>query len=120
MSAGEAAWVRDNAWTRQIHKDHGDDHYATCPCQYGPCGHCQAGRHHNCAHNTPGYSVVSPEAYVTDHRSQVLSWRVPGARSVVAAVWLPGRACRWRCPCEHHRAQREPAQLALFEMGEAA
>lgn len=119
MNRTEAAWVRDNAWTRQIHKDHSNDYYAVCPCQYGPTGWCQAGNERSCGH-CAGHTVVSPDTYVTNARSQVLSWRIKGARSMVAAVWRVGRACRWRCPCACHQAPPEPAQLALFGLDEVA
>jgi hypothetical protein len=89
MDETAAAWVRQHVLC-----DWSDDAAAllhVCPCQYGPCGHCTAGRHDQCAHRTPGYS---------DTRRSPLTYLLSRRRFVLAEVWpADGRCCTWRCPC---------------------
>lgn len=60
----------------------------TCHCQWGPCGHCSAGRVDRCAHRTiPDWPRPSPATHIVT--------RAGGART---DVWLSGTPCRWRCP----------------------
>lgn len=60
----------------------------TCPCQWGPCGHCQAGRIDRCAHRSiPDWPRPEPAAYLVGRNGGAL-----------ALVWTVGKPCRWRCP----------------------
>jgi hypothetical protein len=59
-----------------------------CPCEWGPCGHCAAGRIDRCGHRTiPAWPKPSPATYV-----------VARDGAAVASVWRVGRPCQWRCP----------------------
>lgn len=62
-----------------------------CPCQWGPCGHCLAGRPEKCAHHHyPPRSQRSPdpETYLTGRRG--------GALALVRRA--DGSGCSWVCP----------------------
>ena len=58
----------------------------TCACQYGPCGHCGAGRHQHCAHRVRSV-LRSSEGSILSRAGHVL------------ARWDAGRRCQWLCPC---------------------
>jgi len=55
MTAPEAAWVRQHAWTQTMRKTYKSTPavLVMCPCEYGPCGYCTSGHHAACAHNEP-------------------------------------------------------------------
>lgn len=116
MTAEEAAWVREHAWTvamrrqwRQIPAV-----YSMCPCQYGPCGRCAAGECESCSCLVGGAEWAAaradvPAGYVEDHRGYIPA--LGGAGSW--AVWEAGVRHDSRCPCHRHghRTRREPEDL---------
>jgi hypothetical protein len=58
-----------------------------CRCQWGPCGHCQAGRPDRCAHRRG----TAPASLHDGH--------VLGRDGSVRAGWRRvGTVCVWRCP----------------------
>ncbi|MDG6102353.1 hypothetical protein Daura_43495 [Dactylosporangium aurantiacum] len=88
MDPAAGVWIREHVLNRKHHRASRvlDE---TCPCQWGPCGHCLAGRHDRCAHRQPGWNPVSSETYVVNRLGYVL-----------AEVWrATGPACAWHCPC---------------------
>lgn len=90
MDAGAAAWVRKQVLPTHCHATLTD----TCPCQWGPCGHCQQGNHLECPKRTnPRHGQPDPEAWIVDQRGLVAAhW---------ATVWRAhGPACRWICRCD--------------------
>lgn len=94
MDPAAAAWVRDVVLTRRF-LDGYDVLIALCPCMWGRCGHCPAGRHQQCPSRRPDFAEwrrthhVSPETYLTGLRGYP---RIP--------VWRAhGPPCRWICPC---------------------
>lgn len=60
------------------------------PCQYGPSGHCRAGRHEGCSAAT----VVLPAGYLTDRTGACILDR--------GAALEVGPRHVWRCPCWCH------------------
>lgn len=74
-----------------------------CRCQHGACGHCTSGNHEQCRTHADG-PLVGPETYVVNHRG--------GART---AVWLSGKPCAWRCPCDCPDPEPQIGQLALVD-----
>lgn len=142
MSDEAAAWVREFVWTKRMRKAFADTPgaYLHCDCQFGPSGHCKAGKHTKCWHgaNEP---YRSPEAYVCGpDGTTVLSFAesfthptgsaIGPKRAAAAMVWLADRACRWRCPCDCHTSTAsapepppavpepridKPIQLDLFD-----
>jgi len=111
MTPEAAAWVRANVllpYARdEVHSRALIEH---CPCQWGPCGHCDSGRHEQCtARRMP--PSVRPETYLVRRNG-----------SVVAEVWRLGKPCVWLCPCGCRQDRNaEPAQdrsgnWVLFEM----
>ena len=67
-----------------------------CPCQWGPCGHCEAGNHNQCSVVAWGGAPrAHGDSYIINRRGQVTVGRgVPSTE-----VWRAGRPCRWICPC---------------------
>ncbi|MGH3779789.1 MAG: DUF6248 family natural product biosynthesis protein [Pseudonocardiaceae bacterium] len=111
MDPGGAAWVKATVWTAAMRK--GMVEPTECPCQWGMTGWCSMGRHHRCQFHQNPTPQPSPETRVVNSRAEVLSY--PGSRP--AEVWLAGRACAWRCPCECHTTGQlgfGGAQLVLF------
>jgi hypothetical protein len=104
----EAAWIRAVAWRNHHRKTYAEAPaiYSMCDCQLGACGHCTAGRHHACAHNTwsPGEATA---AYLTNR-----------AGLVVAEVWEAGHRHVWTCRCKATSGLPDhdprPEQMALF------
>lgn len=110
MRPDEAAWVRDNAWTKTMRQTYQQvpAHFTHCACQLGICGACSSGRHKHCPHKQYA-PFPSPECYITTKRQQVLA--IPGGfvhpertatgwhRGGAAMVWLVDRRCVWVCPC---------------------
>lgn len=83
-------------------------HTAKPPCQWGQCGHCDAGRHDSCQFvrdqrpRKPG-----PHSYLTDNKGRVT---FPNVK-----VYVPGQWETWVCAC--HRAGHDTGgehQLDLF------
>lgn len=74
-----------------------------CPCQWGPCGHCQQlGRHDHCTTRV-GWAGNPPLS--------------PAERLRGIPVWTTGTPCSWRCSCRCPEPARSvPAleQLDLF------
>ncbi|QLQ37971.1 DUF6248 family natural product biosynthesis protein [Micromonospora robiginosa] len=94
IPADAATWIRDVVLPPAYRKGTRDQ--SVCPCQWGVCGHCQAGRHEKC--NVVAWGGA-PRAHgdtrITDARGLVAGgW---GVRST--EVWRSGRPCRWICPC---------------------
>jgi hypothetical protein len=114
MSDTAAAWVREFVWTRRMRKVFADTPGAVlrCECQFGPSGHCNAGKHGKCWHGS-NEPYLSPEGYVCGpDGTSVLSFAENFAHPTGSAtgphqtshamVWLTDRSCRWRCPCDCH------------------
>lgn len=80
------------------------------PCQWGPCGHCDAGRHDRCGavtHPTTN-SRPSPHTWILDKRGRVI---LPHT-----AVFQPGYREHWVCSCHAAGHAGTGAQDALFEV----
>ena len=97
MDAEAADWVWDQVVPQLVRRGAtvGGRPDRTCPCQYGPCGHCQAGRHSQCPMLRRGV-VVEPEARIISRDGMVATARW--------GVWrASGAPCRWicSCPAEH-------------------
>jgi hypothetical protein len=125
MTAEDAAWVRQNAWTKQMRREYAGDltYVTTCACQHGPTGFCLQGSHRRCNRDT---ALPRWEALICDRAgiypvsfSEEFQHETPGLiphRERLAMVWLADRICRWRCPCDCHAAPRRAVeQLDLFE-----
>lgn len=131
MTADQAAWVRDHAWTNRMRKTYYGDPgknngtpglYTHCDCQAGLTHWCQTNAHRKCHRATPltgpATWIVSRAGYVMEfaepyaHHSTLDSIEVGPAHN--AAVWLADRICRWVCPCDCHSAPAAPLQLDLF------
>ncbi|MET9303208.1 DUF6248 family natural product biosynthesis protein [Micromonospora aurantiaca] len=118
MPAHAAAWIHDVVLPPKYRQGTTDP--SKCPCQGGPCGHCDAGRHQQCAVIAwGGAPVVRPETVIVDSRGYVAVAR--GVRSV--DVWRSGRPCRWVCSCgcapigcEPPPATEPAYQLDLFAL----
>jgi hypothetical protein len=91
MSAEAADWVYNTVLTATYRRSctvEGDPALILqCDCQGGRCGHCAAGRHHQCTTVLHG-PIVHPETYIVS--------RSGGA---MTPVWLSGTPCRWMCAC---------------------
>ena len=80
----------------------------TCPCHWGPCGHCQdRGRHDRCTTRVgwDGNPPPGPEGWIS-----------------CIPVWRTGTPCAWRCSCPCPRpAPSTPGleQLDLFDLAPA-
>lgn len=98
LPADAATWIRDVVLPPAYRAGTTDP--SICPCQYGPSGHCAAGRHERCP-RTWGWhrhGEPDPDTHITN-----AAGRVGGAPSVSSvAVWRTGRPCRWLCPCTCH------------------
>lgn len=112
MTGDEAAWVRDNAWTKAMRKTFKElpRFYLTCACQHnGPCLNdprpethrtCHVGRHPLARYETV---ISSKRGYVVAFRDP---YRYPDASATgwhysrLAMVWLADRVCRWSCTCD--------------------
>ena len=92
MTPEQAEWVRAVVW-RSWHHDRATSYYSTCACEWGTCGACDRGDHHQCVHRDRA-PVPSPAAYVCDRKGFVSN-----AANVSPDVWLVDRTCRWICPC---------------------
>jgi hypothetical protein len=92
MTPEAAAWVYNVVLTatyRQSCTIEGNPRtIVDCCCHGGQCGHCGAGRHHQCTTVLHG-PIVHPETYVVS--------RSGGAYT---PVWLAGTPCRWMCACD--------------------
>lgn len=93
---------------------------ATCPCTYGPCGHCSTGDHEKCLWlRDPAEAALraaqTPTTWIMDRRGIVPTF--PNGKA--ATVYLDRAGAHiWRCPChldghgpDYHP---EPQQLSLF------
>lgn len=126
LTGAEAAWIREQVWTKAMRKTFTEvpGHYLACACQYGPTGHCRAGGHRNCRAAKP---QPHQETYVCGRDGRVLYnadfYEHPtltatgGHLQRAAYVWLADRICRWRCPCDCHAGG---AQLELFDLAVAS
>ena len=116
MTAAEAAWVREHAWTPAMRRQWRQIPavYSMCPCEYGPCGRGAAGEGESCsglgggAEGAAAHSDV-PAGWVTDRLAGIPT--LGGAESW--AVWEAGVRHDSRCPCHRrgHIPRREPADL---------
>lgn len=103
MNEAEAAWVRDHAWTAVMRKTYASVPavLTMCPCEYGPCGHCSAGSHENCAYDDPNNAQWAanradvPAGWITNADEQVPT--LGGAESW--QFWEAGIQHDGRCPC---------------------
>lgn len=114
MTDLEAAWVREHAWLKVMRQTYRTTpaYFHHCPCEYGVCGHCDAGEHRHCTHGPDGYQpfpedecaitnrkwqvLALPRGSVTHPRRTATGWHIDHA----ALVWLADRRCVWSCPCE--------------------
>lgn len=114
MTDAEAAWVREHAWLKAMRQAYRTTpaYFHHCACQYGVCGHCDAGDHRHCTHGPEGYQPFpEDECSITNRKWQVLAlprdsithprrtatgWHLDHA----PLVWLADRRCVWSCPCE--------------------
>lgn len=110
MNEAEAAWVRDHAWTAVMRKTYASVPavLTMCPCEYGPCGHCSAGSHENCAYDNPSNTQWAanranvPADWITTTAEQVrwrreladLGGRHPARRPVPMLFSRPSRSHR--------------------------
>ncbi|MFI6513629.1 DUF6248 family natural product biosynthesis protein [Streptosporangium sp. NPDC050855] len=121
MTPEHAEWVRANAWTAAMRKQHRDVPRAasTCSCQAGLTHWCRPdiGRHDRCHRATPqptwetiicDRSGVGSMHHAEPHRHPTPSATGP-RRTQAALVWLADRTCRWICPCPHHVGAQPPA-----------
>lgn len=99
VAADAAAWIRTIVLpAAYLASTYPSSDPSICPCQYGPSGHCNAGRCEKC-----------PRTYGSDRHGQPWpdtriigrDWKVCGHPDVVA-VWRTGPACRWLCPHPCH------------------
>lgn len=97
-SCGAIMWTGKGAGRKD--EGHGAVMLRTCPCQWGPCGHCTVGRHHRCTHRRFA-PTASPATYIQNPRGCALT-----------PVWMVGQPCAWRCPCVCPAPALE--QLVLF------
>lgn len=121
MSPREAAWVRDNVWTKAMRREYRD--VVACACQYGPSTGCLQGKCRSCR---PADPIAIWETTICD-RTGIYPTRLPQEyehdtvsatgphRERLAMVWLADRICRWRCPHECHQAA-EPARYELVPL----
>ena len=115
MTAPEAAWVRQHAWTQTMRKTYKSTPavLVMCPCEYGPCGYCTSGHHAACAHNDPRNAQWTaslsnaPAGWITTADEKVPT--LGGAESW--QLWEAGVQHDARCCCareDHHGALKEP------------
>ena len=91
MDAETADWIWWNAVPPLVRRGAGGEPDRTCPCQYGPCGHCQAGRHTQCV-MLKRTAIAWPEAFIIDRHGMVTD--------PTLGMWrADGPPCRWICPC---------------------
>lgn len=128
MTKGQAAWVREHAWTKGMRKQRDDAPLAAaaCACQYDVTHWCSpnTNQHGRCHRATPQYTweaiicdrtglspVAFPKAYEHDTNDSATGPQ----RERIAMVWLADRVCRWVCSCACHAAPEPQAeQLDLF------
>ncbi|MFF4412146.1 DUF6248 family natural product biosynthesis protein [Streptosporangium sp. NPDC001559] len=118
MTAAEAVWVREHAWTGAMRKTYKEvpGFYTRCACEWsGPCLNDprRPGVHETCHMGTPIYNYetiisvrggVGVAAFKQPYRYPTASatgWHL----SPLAMVWIADRRCRWQCtcPCDHRR-----------------
>ncbi len=64
-----------------------------CPCQGGPSGYCEVGKHHRCPRETwPRHGFPAPLTHIVSRRDC----------AALEEVWPSGKPCRWICPCVCH------------------
>ena len=81
------------------------------PCEWGPCGHCDAGRHDRCqfvTHPPKPRRHPSPHGWVLDTRGRVT---LPNVAVFVTGCWET-----WVCACHRAGHAGVGAQAALFEV----
>jgi hypothetical protein len=94
MPAAAAAWIRDVVLPAAYRRNTGDP--TPCACQWGPCGHCRASRHTQCAVIAwAGEPPAHGDTHITDSRGMVVGRYGVGSTE----VWRVGKPCRWICPC---------------------
>ena len=103
MTEAEAAWVREHVWTRAMRKVYAETPaiHSMCPCEYGPCGRCSAGRHDRCPYTDPRHAQWAaaradvPAGWVTYADCQVPTH----GGTETWQVWEAGVTHDARCPC---------------------
>lgn len=99
-----AAAIRDLVLPRTLVANHGP--LDRCPCQYGPCQSCTAGRHGRCTHRRHEPCPPAPHTWITTAGGMV-------PNGTVCQVWTVGRPCHWVCPCPTCQRPRPPLAEVL-------
>ncbi|MDO4900856.1 DUF6248 family natural product biosynthesis protein [Actinomyces sp.] len=116
MTNAEAAWVRERAWTKAMRKTYRSVPavLTTCPCEYGPCGHCSAGHHTDCPYEKPNNAQWAADR--ADVPAGWLTWPDKGVPNLGGTeswqVWETGVRHDGRCNCYlagHHGALNQPS-----------
>ena len=95
--------MRARVWTRAMRKVYAETPaiHGMCPCEYGPCGRCSAGRHDQCPYTDPHHTQWAaaradvPAGWVTYADCQVPTHG--GAETW--QVWEAHVTHDARCPC---------------------
>lgn len=80
------------------------------PCEYGPTGHCSAGRHQQCAHNFGGAQYggkAGPAGYLMRRDGTVIP-----DNQAHPIVLLPEHV--WNCTCSCHSPEAATDLLAFI------
>lgn len=85
--AADAQWIITNVIGTRQAKAHGPT-LTRCACQWGPCGHCQAGNYSRCANPRTGHKTN--ETWITNRQGYVTQ--------AETRVYLADRICRSMCP----------------------
>lgn len=89
------------------------DHQGSRPCEWGQCGHCDAGRHHQChwVRDAPVKTKPAPHTWILDRTGHVVHSGGSGA------VYIDGVREHWICSCHRagHPGHKFPdVQLDIF------
>lgn len=108
MTAEDAAWVREHAWTDAMRQDYQDYPVwmSSCPCGLGPCGLCSQGDHHKCPVSL-ARSDPAMAAWVEARSDVPVGWVTMGEDRMVSSlggadtwqVWEASWRHDGRCPC---------------------
>lgn len=140
MTDAEAAWIREQAWTRHLRKQFADSpgYVLRCACQGGRSSWCAVDRCDGCQPPDPAptwetlicdRTGLFPVLFAEPFEHPTPSLTGPHCERM-AMVWLKDRMCRWACACHCHQQDApEPAravpaprptyeQDALFDLAE--